>query len=208
MLQHETFYRSLLPLIITILLPTTALYAQQLPDSEWTAYFSSENTQPREFRVSILTLFGPQEFMQRVKPKGTVLMEGKQYRKAVVLHDSGPFANQIMESFVRVSEDGLYERREDGSEVLLAPRPLVIGQSWTNGNQTMKYEGLHEFESFNRSIPACLKITVVSKDLDLEDNLKEVLETKYYERGKGLIYKSGTGKSSFTKILHEYAAMK
>jgi hypothetical protein len=208
-LLHETLGFSWLVTVMGTVLVIPPLYAQQLPDAEWMAYFNSEDTEPREFKVSIITMFGPQEFTQRVKPKGTVSIEGKQYRKSVVLHDSGPYANQTIEMFVRISDDGFYERKEDGSDVLLVPRPLVIGQSWVSGNETLKLEGIEDFETFNKTIPACLKITASSKEVTTEGKVKEGITTKYYERRKGLIYKSGTGvHGSMTKIIREYAGAK
>jgi hypothetical protein len=91
--------------------------------------------------------------------------------------------------------------------VLLAPRPLTVGQTWTSGKETLKFEGIEDFETFNATIPACIKITATSQD-DLIGKPTDVIETKYYERGKGQIYKSGTGDIPFTKILSQYAATK
>jgi hypothetical protein len=106
-------------MIITTVLFATNLYANQLPDSDWMAYFGAEDTVPREFKLSILTPFGPQEFTQRVKPKGSTAIEGREYRKSMVLHDSGLLANRIKEVFVRVANDGLFEWQEGGNEILL-----------------------------------------------------------------------------------------
>ena len=145
-----------------------------------------------EFKVSTITPFGPQEFTQRVKPKGTVTIAGEEYRESVVLHDSGPFANRVMKTFLRLSDDGLYERRDDGSEVRLVPRPLTAGQIWINEKETFKFEGIEDFETFNTTVSACLKITVLSQETGADGTVKEGKDIKYYERGKGLIYKSGS----------------
>jgi hypothetical protein len=177
------------------------------------AYFGVEDTEPKEFKISMITPFGPQEFTQRVKPKGTTSLGNKEYRKAVLLHDSGPFANRIMETLIRIADDGIYQRKDNGEEALIAPRPLTVGQEWTSGLETLKFEGIEDFETFDKTISACLKITVRSQELDKEGKGTENRGRKYYERGKGLIYSiysSGTGplSSEITKILIQYAGKK
>ena len=91
---------------------------------------------------------------------------------------------------------------------MLAPRPLTIGQVWINGKEVYKFEGIEDFETFNTTVPACLKITVTSQGLDKAGKEKAVRDTKYYERGVGLIYKSSDGAFSLTKILSRYAGAK
>ena len=184
----------------------SSLYAQQLPDSDWMAYLGVEDTEPKEFLVSTVSLFGPSEFVQRVKPKGTVDLDGRAYRKSVLLHDSGPLANQIVELFIRVSAEGLYERKKDGSESLLAPRPLVVGQTWLDGTAQHKFEGIADFETFKVTVPECLKITVTKQETSLSGRTQEVTVTKYYERGKGMIYKNVSGEIPVTRILSQYAS--
>lgn len=183
-----------------------SLYAQQLSDTDWMTYLGVENTEPKEFIVSTVPLFGPSEFMQRVKPKGTADLEGRTYRKAVILHDSGPLANQVIETFIRVSADGLYERKKDGSEILLAPRPLIVGQTWLNGTDQYKFEGIEDFETFKATVSDCLKFTVVQQEPTLSGQTQQVTGTRYYERGKGLIYKNVGGEMPVTRILSQYAS--
>ena len=144
-----------------------------------------------------------------MKPKGTVTIAGKEYRESVVLHDSGPFAYRVMKTFIRLADDGLYQRRDDGSEVRLVPRPLTAGQIWTNEKETFKFEGIEDFETFNTIVSACLKITVLSRETGADGTVKEGKDIKYYERGKGLIYKSGNnGFFDVTKISSKYALSK
>ena len=183
-----------------------SLYAQQLPDSDWMAYLGVEDTEPKEFLVSTVSLFGPSEFIQRIKPKGTVDLGGRAYRKSVLLHDSGPLSNQVVEVFIRVSAAGLYERKKDGSESLLAPRPLVVGQTWLDGTAQHKFEGIADFETFKVTVPECLKITVTKQETSLSGRTQEVTVTKYYERGKGMIYKNVSGEMPVTRILTQYAS--
>lgn len=202
----EHFFRCCVVVAIATASSVTILSAQQLPDADWTAYFGAEDTEPKEYTITTVPLFGPQEFIQRVKPKGVVSIEGRQYRKSVVVHDSGPLANQMIETFVRVSEDGFYQRRSDGTEDLIAPRPLVVGQTWNHGKETLKFEGIEDFETFKVTIPACLKITSVSQESDLKGKSELVRETIYYERGIGLIYKNVSGPIPLTRILSRYAA--
>lgn len=192
-------------LILTIF-SAPSLYAQELPDSDWMAYLGVEDTEPKEFIVSMVPLFGPSEFTQRVKPKGTVDLDGRTYRKSVLLHDSGPLANQVVETFIRVSAEGLYERKKDGSESLLAPRPLVVGQTWLNGTDQHKFEGIEDFETFEATVPECLKITVINQETSLSGRTQQVTVTKYYERGKGMIYKNVSGEMPVTRILSQYAS--
>lgn len=192
-------------LILTIF-SASSLYAQQLSDSDWMAYLGVEDTEPKEFLVSTVPLFGPSEFIQRVKPKGTVDLDGRTYRKSVLLHDSGPLANRVVETFIRVSADGLYERKKDGSEILLAPRPLVVGQTWLNGTDQHRFEGIEDFETFKTTVPGCLKITVVQQEPTLSGQTQQVTVTKYYERGKGMIYKNVSGEMPVTRILSQYAS--
>jgi len=181
----------------------------QLSDAEWMSYVGAEDTEPKEFKISIINPFvGPQEFTQRVKPKGTVSIGGRDYRKAILLHDSGPFADRIMESLTRIADDGFYQRKEEGRERLIAPRPLKVGQTWTSDKETLIFEGIEDFETFNTTIPACLKIKGTSQEVDLKGNATEVVATKYYERGKGLIYKSETSDFRTTMILSQYAGKK
>jgi hypothetical protein len=197
--------------VMTTVLSITTLYAaQQLPDAEWAAYFGTEDSEPKEFKISMVTPFGPMEFTQRVKPKGIVSIAGKEYRKSTVLHDAGPFANRVIETFIRIADDGLYQRKENGEEELVVPRPLTVEQTWISGLETLKFEGIEDFETFDKTIPACLKITVSSQDLDKQGRGTENRGTKYYQRGKGLIYSSGTGplSSEVTKILSQYAGKK
>jgi hypothetical protein len=114
-----------------------------------------------------------------------------------------------MKTFIRLSDDGLYERRDDGSEVRLVPRPLTAGQIWANGKETFKFEGIEDFETFDTPVPACLKITVLSQETGADGTVKEGKDIKYYERGKGLIYKSGNnGFFEVTKISSKYALSK
>lgn len=183
-----------------------SLYAQQLPDSDWMAYLGVEDTEPKEFLVSTVSLFGPSEFIQRVKPKGMVDLDGRAYRKSVLLHDSGPLSNQVVEVFIRVSAAGLYERKKDGSESLLAPRPLVVGQTWLDGTAQHKFEGIADFETFKVTVPECLKITVTKQETSLSGRTQEVTVTKYYERGKGMIYKNVSGEMPVTRILTQHAS--
>lgn len=193
-------------ILILMIFSTPSLYAQQLSDSDWMAYLGVEDTEPKEFLVSTVPLFGPSEFMQRVKPKGTVDLDGRIYRKSVLLHDSGPLANRVIETFIRVSADGLYERKKDGSEILLAPRPLVVGQTWFNGTDQYKFEGIEDFETFKATVPGCLKITVIQQEPTLSGQTQQVTATRYYERGKGLIYKNAGGEVPVTRILRQYAS--
>lgn len=119
------------------------------------AYFGAEDMEPKEFKISMITPFGPQEFTQRVKPKGATSIGNREYRKAILLHDSGPFANKIMDTFIRIAEDGLYQRTYNGEEAILAPRLLTVGQEWTAGLETLKFEGIEDFEhSTRRSLRA------------------------------------------------------
>ncbi|HSL02103.1 MAG TPA: hypothetical protein VK901_01015 [Nitrospiraceae bacterium] len=98
----------------------------------------------------------------------------------------------------------MYQRRDDGSEVRLVPRPLTAGQIWANGKETFKFEGIEDFETFNTTVPACLKITVISQETGADSTVKEGKDIKYYERGKGFIYKSGNnGFFDVTKILRQ-----
>jgi hypothetical protein len=142
---------------IVIFFSATKLHAQQLSDDDWMAYFGVEETRAAEFKISGLSLFGPQEYRQRVKPKGTTSIEGKKYRKSVILHDGGPLANRTIEIFIRLSEDGLYERQEDGTERLITPRPLSIGQTWTYGKEILTFEGIEDLETFNATVHSCAK---------------------------------------------------
>lgn len=192
-------------LVLTVF-SSSNLYAQQLSDSDWLAYLGVEDTEPKEFLVTTVPLFGPSEFIQRVKPKGTVDLNGRTYRKSVLLHDSGPLANQVVETFIRVSADGLYERKKDGTEILLAPRPLVVGQTWLNGTDQHKFEGIEDFETFKATVPGCLKIIVVQQAPTLSGQTQQVTVTKYYERGKGMIYKNVSGEMPLTRILSQYAS--
>lgn len=193
-------------ILILMIFSVPSLYAQQLPDSDWLAYLGGENAEPKEFLVSTVPLFGPSEFMQRVKPKGMVDLEGRTYRKSVILHDSGPLANQVIETFIRVSADGLYERKKDGSEILLAPRPLVVGQTWLNGTDQYKFEGIEDFETFKATVSDCLKFTVIQQEPTLSGQTQQVTGIRYYERGKGLIYKNVGGEMPVTRILSQYAS--
>jgi hypothetical protein len=115
-----------------------------------------------------------------------------------------------METFIRIADNGLYQRKDNGEEILIAPRPLMVGQEWTTGLETLKVEGIEDFETFDKTISACLKITVSSQELDKEGKGTENRGTKYYQRGKGLIYSSGAGplSSEITKILSQYAGKK
>ena len=125
----------------------------------------------------------------------------------MIVHDSGPFANKISKTFTRVSQDGLFERKEDGKEILLVPRPLELGQIWKNGDEIYKFEGIEDFGTFNATIIDCVNITVQSENAEENHKAMKLKDIKCYERGKGLIYKSGTnGQFSITKILSEYAA--
>lgn len=193
---------------IATLLYVTSLYAQQLPDADWLAYFGARHAEPTEYMISTVSPFGsPLEFRQQERPKGTVSIDGREYTKSVLVHDSGPLANQTMETFIRVSEDGLYQRLSNGREFLLVPRPLAVGQTWSDDKGTLKFEGIENFETYKDTIPACLKITAISQESGIEEKSKEVrTETKYYQRGIGLIYKNESGGVPFTKILSRYAA--
>lgn len=208
-LRNSDVHCSFLSTLIFILtvFSATSLYAQQqLSDSDWMAYLGVEDTEPKEFTVSTTPLLGSSEFTQRMKPNGTVALDGHVYRKSVILHDSGPLAHQVVETFVRVSADGLYERKKDGGETLLAPRPLVVGQTWLNGTDQHKFEGIEDFESFKVTVPGCLKITVIRQAPTLSGRTQQVTVTKYYERGKGMIYKNVSGEMPVTKILNQYAS--
>ena len=160
-----------------------------------------------EYFVTMLTPFGEQQAIQRVKPKGVVEIDGKEYQESVVIHDKGFLANKVIKRHERVTASGLYERREDGSESLLVPRPLETGQTWTNQNEVRKFEGIENFETFNSPIPTCARITVITRELDSEGRSKSSRHTQYYERGKGMIYKGSDGGTiGYTKVLRAYAA--
>lgn len=193
--------------IALLFLLVTTGYTAEMPDTDWLAYFGTDEDNITEYRITLISPFGPQQFIQRQKPKGIIEFAGMRYRELVIVHDSGPFANQISKTFTRVSQDGLYERNEDGNEVMLVPRPLVHGQIWKNGDDIYKFEGIEDFETFNATILDCAKITLQSENADENHKATELMDIKYYERGKGLIYKSGTnGQFSITKILSVYAA--
>ena len=68
---------------------------------------------------------------------------------------------------------------------VLAPRPLVVGQTWLNGTDQHKFEGIEDFETFKATVPECLKITVINQETSLSGELNKLRFTKYYERGKG-----------------------
>jgi hypothetical protein len=200
------FCRSCSIAAVLIALLNTSLYAQQLPDADWMAYFGVEDTVPKEFIISTVPLFGPTDYLQHVKPKGTSSIDGREYRKSIVLHEAGPFANRTIETFTRVAHDGLYERQEDGAEKLIVPRPLVVGQIWMDGKQTLKFDGIEDFETFRATVPACIKITGTISDKDSEGKQRTETVTKYYEKNQGLIYKSSSGYISLIRILSQYAA--
>lgn len=177
-----------------------------LSDDAWLAYFGSEWKETRDYYVKMETPVGPLDFIRREKWKGTQMFEGTEYRAATIVFDSGPYANRNVHVFTRVSPDGLYERQKDGKERLLVPRPLEAGQTWTGNGTTYTFEGIEDFETFDKTIQNCARITVV--EVGAEDPEKEpATTTKYYEKGKGLIYKSVTqGNFGFVSIWREYAA--
>jgi hypothetical protein len=109
-----------------------------------------------------------------------------------VVHDSGPFADQVTKTFYRVSADGLYERDEHGKERLLVPRPLSVGQTWATETETFAFEGIEDFETFRKTVPSCAKITAT--DLQPLGEGQEVKTVRYYERSKGQIYKNVNGR--------------
>lgn len=183
------------------------LLADELSNKDWLEYFAPDEDEVVEYRITISSPFSTQHFNQREKNKGMVDLDGKRYRKSVVVFDSGPWANKSSEVFTLVSEKGLYQRKADGEEQLLVPRPLTSGQTWKNGEETYRFEGIEDFETFDTSVPKCVKITVTKKSSDKDGEIEESKEIKYYQKGKGLIYKSAEidGFSS-TKILKEYAS--
>jgi hypothetical protein len=157
----------------------------------------------------LLTPFGEQHAIQRVTPKGKVAIDGKEYEESVVVHDKGFLANKVIRTHVRMSSDGSYERKPDGTEILLVPRPLEVGQKWKNGNEARHFNGIENFETFNGAVPACARITVTTEESDLDGKSKVTQHTQYYERGKGLIYKgSDDGPLGFTKVLSMYASQR
>ena len=68
--------------------------------------------------------------------------------------------------------------------------------------------GQMKFETFNTTVPACVKITAFSEVQNFNGEKVKASQTMYYERGKGQIYKSANGPIPFTKILSEYAGKK
>ena len=180
-------------------------YAENISDTDWVSFFGSEDMQAMEFSVTMLTPFGEQHAIQKVTPKGKVTIDGKEYRESVVIHDKGFLANKVIKTHLRMSNDGLYERRSDGTEILLVPRPLEVGQKWKNGNETRHFNGIEDFETFKQTVPACARITVTTEELDLDGKTKVTKIIQYYERGKGLIYKgTDDGPLGVTKILNKY----
>ena len=207
MLRFTTYSNGFGTAMVLLVLLVTTGYAAELPDADWLAYLGADKDNITEYRITLLSPFGPKQFIQRQKPKGIIEFAGMRYRESVIVHDSGPFANRISKTFTRVSQDGLYERNEDGKELLLVPRPLVLGQIWKNGDDIYKFEKIEDFETFNATILDCAKITVKSENAGKNSQGTESTDIKYYERGKGLVYKSGTdGPFSVTKILSKYAA--
>lgn len=207
MLRFKRYFGSCGTVIALLFLLVSTGYTAEMPDTDWLAYFGTDEDNITEYRITLISPFGPQQFIQRQKPKEIIEFAGIRYRESVILHDSGPFANRISKTFTRVTQDGLYERNEDEKELLLVPRPLELGQTWKNGDKIYKFEKIEDFETFNATILDCAKIIVQSEGGDENHKARELIDIKYYERGKGLIYKSGTnGPLSITKILSEYAA--
>jgi hypothetical protein len=98
---------------------------------------------------------------------------------------------------------------KNGKEVKLVPRPLKTGHTWVNGKDTFTFEGIEDFDTSGKIIPACAKITVTSNGTGVDGKLTETRDVKYYERGKGLIYISvNNGSFEVTKILSAYAGSK
>lgn len=177
--------------------------AMALSDEDWLAYFGNAVEETRDYYVKMQTPVRPRDFIRREKPKGTEVIDGKEYRASTVVFDSGPYANQVIQLFSRASEDGLYERRREGEEKILVPRPVEKGQTWIRDSTTYTFEGVENFETFDRTIEDCAKITAVGADADEESETT----TKYYEKGKGLVYKSVTkGNFGIVIIWREYAA--
>lgn len=185
------------------------LYAAELPDKDWLAYFSLDENQILEYRFIMATPFGVLNFNQKEKRKGTVEFDGKHYSRSVVVNDSGPFADKVSEVFTLISSKGVYERGSDGKERLLVPRPLRSGQTWQNGEEIYQFEGIEDFETFEASVPNCAKITITNQKMDQEGETPQSKEVKYYQKGKGFIYKSGSNNGfPYTKILREYSSSK
>lgn len=183
--------------------------AEELSDADWMAYFGTETAGPREYKVTTASPFGHEEFRERVDSKGTASVAGHKYRESAVIHDSGLLADKTIKTLVRTADDGLYERMNNGKEVKLVPRPLKTGHTWVNGKDTFTFEGIEDFDTSGKIIPACAKITVTSKGTGVDGNVTETRDVKYYERGKGLIYISvNNGSFEVTKILNAYAGTK
>lgn len=183
--------------------------AGELSDADWMAYFGTETTGPREYKVTTVSPFGHEEFRERVDSKGTTSIAGHTYRESAAIHDSGLLADKTIKTFVRTAEDGLYERMKNGKEVTLVPRPLKTGHTWVNGKGTFTFEGIEDFDTSGRIVPSCAKITVTSQAAGVDGQVTETRDVKYYERGKGLIYVSVTnGSFEVTKVLSAYAGAK
>lgn len=183
------------------------LYAAELPDKDWVAYFSPVDNQVVEYRIIMATPFGTQQGNLREKQKGTVEFDGKRYLKSVVVMDFGPMADKVTEVFTLISEKGKYERRGDETERLLVPRPLSSGEIWQNGEKFYRFEGIEDFETFDASVPNCVKITVINQNSEQKGKMNQLKAVKYYEKGKGLIYKSGSNNGfTYTKIRKEYSS--
>jgi len=82
-----------------------------------------------------------------------------------------------------------------------------LGQTWQNGKKFYRFEGIEDFETFDASVPNCAKITVTEQDSNQDGKIMQSKEVKYYQKGKGFIYKSGNmGTFPYTKIRREYSS--
>jgi len=98
------------PIIFILFIFAAPLYAAELPDQDWLAYFSPDENQIVEYRVTLVTPFGILHFNQKDKKKGAVQLDDKRYLKSVVVSDSGPWADQVSVVFTSITKKGLYER--------------------------------------------------------------------------------------------------